>query len=357
MAAGIIQGIDKGAVGFVQELGQTWHQFPEYEHIDGQVNFDKAREVLGYEVVKVPLKLNAPGLAYDNVETEMRALVRTDKNIPVYVGCVTEKFEVVQNSFFIDELENNLFANNPQLAIESVGTLWSGRIAFMNILLSKFHVKKDQGETVTRLMYYNAFGGKAIAACAHDTRIVCNNTLNIAEAQGAANKTLYRFTHTQGVTKRVNDYLADLNELQAIAQSRKDSYDYLADKNMTTSDVEKFIGNILPMSGDPKLAQFQTTKIARREKILDIFENAADLQGAIRHTRYAMMNAVTNFNQYLSYASKEKIDPAANWWNVATGGTKHQLNQKTFDILMTPEIPDVTGTVPTAELIEAAVMN
>ena len=209
MAAGIIPNVDKGAVGFVGELGQTWHQFPEYEHINGQVEFAKAREVLGYEVVKVPLKLNAPGLVYDNLPTPMLALVRTDLNIPVYVGgTVTDKFEVVQNSLFLDELENNLFANNPQLAIESCGTLWSGRIAFVNILLSKFHVMNDEGETVTRLMYYNAFGGKAIAACAHDTRIVCNNTLNIAEAQGLANKTLYRFTHTQGVTERVNDYLA-----------------------------------------------------------------------------------------------------------------------------------------------------
>ena len=58
MAAGI-ETIDTGIVGYVSELGHTWHGMEQYKQIDGPVEIAACRDVLDYPVEKIELVIPA----------------------------------------------------------------------------------------------------------------------------------------------------------------------------------------------------------------------------------------------------------------------------------------------------------
>jgi hypothetical protein len=361
MAHGITQ-YDNGAVGFCEVFGGTWHRLPQYEQLNGEVTLDKAREILGYEVVKVPLALHVPAdsgmnqkmldshgkLAVmpsltsggDNTlkESSMYALVRTDHGIPVFGQSVSEEYEIFPNCAFLDNIKEQLLTLNSELKIESCGSLWGGRVAFLNIMMEKFAVKGDCSETVSRLMFWNAFGGRSISACGHNTRVVCNNTSMMAEAQGAMNKSLKKFKHTSGAPKRVTNHFLDIAEMHGLIAARKEALDYMAGIQMNTADVNNFLGHLLPIPKDAGAATV-TRRTNVQVEIKSLFETAPDVQGAIARTRYAMWNAVTAYNQH--HTLSKDVDAAYSWFNVATGGNRHEVNQTAYGLLTKPEIPEL----------------
>ena len=366
MSAGIIAGEDRGLVGFVPLFGHTWHGFPEYKELDGAVPVTEARECLDYTVVKVPLAYDVPAeisagtpenpdlktpnpmLQHPNIKhgtrTFMTALVRTDTGRVLHDISVGKDFQIYPNTDFIDRLQRGLFSKYPEMAVESCGTLWGGKVAFINILLNRYHINGDPSETIDRLMFYNTFGGKSDSACIHSTRIVCNNTLMMAEAQGKLNKTLRKFRHTKGMPDRVEDYLIDLSELQPVIKAHHDAILSLAEKQMTVTDVKNFLGNIFPIqavAGKNLSKALATGRANKQEAILKIFETATDLQdNSIRQTRYAMLNAVTNWNQHTIPDDSETVDKAFTWFDVASGGIRDDRNQQALKILLMPVIPE-----------------
>jgi hypothetical protein len=362
MPAGIVAGEDRGAVGYVVDLGHHWHGCPEYIELDGEVPMPTVREKLSYNVVKVPLGFNIlpevptvadksgavvnvpnPLLAYPKLvhgmPANMCALVRTDTGRILHEVSVSPGFGVYQNEEFVDRLDKGLFAKYPNLSVESCGTLWGGRIAFINIMLNKYRIKGDDSETIDRLMFYNVFGGKSDAACVHSTRIVCWNTLQMAAIQGKLNETLRKFRHTSGIVERVEQYLIDLSELQKVIDAYNQAIEALAFMQMDTEDVGNFLGNMFPI--DSKMSKkMMTGRKNKQDEILNVFETAPDLQGKIARSRYAMLQAETFVAQHVLPEDSEVVDDAFAWWDVAAGGTRNDRNQKALKLLMEPNIPE-----------------
>ena len=356
MAHGIVKGVDAGAVGFVKELGHTWHGLTEYEELEGPLSVGKVREKLEYEVVKCPDALFVPEYLRPRMPAEshlkickgMYNLVRVDKGELVFNTTVREDYQIYQNKDFIDQIENGILASYPSLAIESCGSLFGGNKAFVSILLDRFKVGKDKSETILRIMYTNAFGGGSISCSCHTRRVVCNNQHRLAEAQSAADETLRKFRHTKGAPEKVGKYLVDLCKLKAVTEVHKEALNHLADVQMDERDVKMFLGNLFPVpavsAGSTGSADEEKSgrAIARREnkqgEILDLFEGLEDLQGDIKGTRYAMFQAVTYYN---SHSTTKSIDSAFVFDNIVNGGNRHELNKKAFDILIGKDIPEV----------------
>lgn len=358
MSAGIVKNIDQGIVGYVEMFGKTWHQFPEYEMMDGQVPMEKALSTLDYKVAKVPLAFSLPDnmknlfpadtngkLAMTPVDpdrpdtkpTPMYALVRQDTGTNVFNVSVGEDFTIYQNSDFLTEIEKGLLSKYPELKIESAGSLFGGRLAFVNIILDVANIKKDCSSTVTRLMYCNAFGGRAIQACVHQTRVVCMNTLKISAAQGAANNTLKKFRHSKGVVRSVNKHLTEMAELKLVTEQHNAIMDKLAETQMSIKDVENFLSVLVPVKSD-FTQRGESRAENKRDTILEIFETAKDLQGDIAGTRYAMFQSVTNYSQYQNV--NKSTDKAGAWYDVVSGGIRHKFNQSALDILSKETIPE-----------------
>lgn len=337
MAHGIMKNVDKGVVGYVEKFGGTWHNFDEYRQKNGAVTLEEAKECLGYEVEKRPVYINMNEGGYSECE-KMYVLVRSDNQRPIHNISVSDEYQIYQNIDFLNEIGNSIL-DNEIMTIESCGSLWAGRLAFVNFLLANFRVKGDESETISKLMYYNAFGGRSISACAHNKRVVCNNTMMMAEAQGAANATLRKFKHTSGAPVRVEKHLVDLTALFSSVDIHRKQLDRLAEQKMNSADVSAFLGNMFPISEDDSDRK-KTTRQNRQDTLLNLFENADDLQGAIARTRYAMLQATTAFSQHKTL-SKE-VDETYSWFNVVSGGERHKFNHSAWKILTADTIPSVS---------------
>lgn len=351
MAHGIVKNVDRGVVGFIAEFGKTWHGLKEYAQQDGEVTKEQVREALGYEVQKVSLGLKLqeyqlakmPAGTHDKI-TDMFALVRCDSGTVLHNISVSQEYQIYQNAEFLDEVESGILKDHPELAIESCGSLFGGRKAFVSLLLNRFRVKKDSSETLSRLMYTNAFGGIAISCGLSTVRVVCNNTHYMATAQSLANGTLRKHKHTKGAPQKVKDNLIDIMALNEETRKHKEALDFMVDKQMDKRDVDVFLGNIFPVSKDDSEDVVTGKAFARRtnkqEEIRSVFETAPDLQGDIAGTRYAMFQAVTNFN---SHGTTKENDTAFVWDNILSGGNRHKVNQYAFDILTDDEITPRKG--------------
>jgi hypothetical protein len=186
MSAGIME-FDVGKVSGVQS---TWHKLPQYTCFpDRPITVAESVEVATYPIEKQQLYRG------NGIPVDAWSLVRTDKDVTL-VPAVGERFTIVQNHHMVNFISEHLLAVYPDLAIQSVGTLWNGATFFLNLSINEFQVKGDKSPTVTNLMYCNPLGKGSYVACAHSTRVVCANTARIAEAQGLANQSLKKFRHT-----------------------------------------------------------------------------------------------------------------------------------------------------------------
>lgn len=337
MGAGIYPGKDKGVVGYVDELGQTWHLFEEYEHINGPVSIDKARETLLTPVEKISLILSPTpeqiqtlldnGLTDEQIGEllskpveavyggHMYALMHMERGDTLFGQSVTDDYEVILNDEFLDYVEN-LMGDPHNLTIESCGTLFAGRVSFVNIMLKDITIAGDISPTIYRLMYTNAYGGRAITAGLHWIRIVCNNTLTMAEAQAAATATLRKFTHTKGTPGRVQAHLIELTGLYRLIDEQNVSLQWLADQSMNGNDVDKFLTTLFPLK-EKAHARLVASMTKKRDRIRELFETRADLQGGIARTRFAMLQAVT-FHTSHDMAAKRGTDFAYAWHKTLT---------------------------------------
>jgi len=322
MSAGIMEN-DKLVVGLVDLYGKAWHNHENCEHLDGVVPVEKAQDVFAYKVAKMPLFL-ADGTAVLGAN----ALVREDTGNILWPS-VGERYKEVQNDIFLGWVKE-MILDKFNISIESAGTLLNGQKAFLNLILNEHIVKGDISKTVTRLMYSNSFGGESLQACVHGTRIVCNNTLRMASVQGAANKTLRKFRHTTNAMEKVEAHFVNLAEIIAEAKEHNEKMDYLASISMNSADVENVLGIIAPIP--EKDGRGKTVATNKRGAILELFENKEDLQGDIAKTKYAFLNAVTDWADHKSQV-RNGTDEMGRFWD-GIYGVKDKFKQQTMNALI-----------------------
>lgn len=326
---GIVKDVDAGIVGYVDQLGPTWHHMKEYTQKDGPVFDAEALAVLDFPVAKVPVSLSTTG----EVIPDMFVLVREDKSLILHPQTVTGEYTIFPNSLFVERIHADLLANNPDVTIESAGTLFGGRICFVNIMLDVFQYNGDLSKTVVRLMLSNAYGGRAVTACLHRTRIVCYNTLRMAEAQGEADDLLRKFRHTKTVRGRVQSAAMALAGIRDAERASRAAIEALTVQPMTTVEVTNFLATLIPIPEDAG-QKMTTRRQNKRDAVEALFATAPDLQGGIARTRYAMLQAVTNWTQHGTIPEdSEEVDSAFTFHEVATGGQRDFINQQALSLL------------------------
>lgn len=325
MAHGIMD-LDRLAVGFVEVYGKAWHNHPNCLHLDGPVPLETAHDIFDYEVEKVPVVIEGT----DIVVPGNHALIRKDDGeVTVLYPSVGDRYRVIQNADLLAWVEAGLLIPF-DISLESVGTLLNGQKAFVNLILNEHVVPGDVSKTVTRLMYSNSFGGDSYQACVHTTRIVCNNTLRMATAQGATNETLKRFRHTKNAAQKIEEYTIELAEIAGAAREHHAKMDHLATLPMNGKDVEVFMDTIIPLPKDKDGELKEGRKLTRRQNqhdaILKIFEEKDDLQGKIARTRYAMVQAATDWADHES-SVRNGDDEGGRFWD-GLWGVKDKFKQK-----------------------------
>lgn len=311
---------DRGVV-----WGTTWHGLPQYIQQDGPVSYDQALEVLDYPLETIRLGFDLEGAHH---QVEAFAVIRRDTN-SVLVDHVGTEFTVMNNANLLNVVNDGLLKDFPELKIESVGTLRHGAVAFVNIKMDEFQVKGDTSPTVNRLMYYNPLGLGAYKVCAHSIRIVCNNTLMAAQAQGKANDSLTKISHTKFSPDRVNTKLIDLAEVMLGLTAHREQMEYLATQQVDGEYITTFLDNLFPVSDDATDAVRSRTT-GRRMEVMAQFASDQGLNG-IAFTRYGLLQAVTYLADHDD--PRKGSDDAFVTWDGLVGARANQ-KQKALALLV-----------------------
>lgn len=298
-----MHGIQKSDRGYV--WGTTWHCLENYITQDEPVSNEQTRTVLNYNLEKRRL------YRLDGSPTDVFEIIRTDTN-DVLVNSCTETYTIANNLHLFNYIEEFVLSQDPNVKIESVGTLFSGAIAFVNLLLGKYHIKGDESETMNRLMYYNPLGRGSYRACSHNIRVVCWNTLNASEAQGIANKSLIKVPHTKNSVQKLSQAIADLMGIKVAFDNFELQLQELTRKPFTQDTIETTIKNAMFKQ---EISKNRVKKI--RERVEGVIESTKDeYTGNTRDSRYVLLQSFTNM---LDHTVSKKSDLAYAHWDGLVG--------------------------------------
>lgn len=304
MAHGITS-IDRGVV-----QGTTWHQLQQYIQQDGPVTPDQAISVLDYPIEKRQLTRHVNGKP---VLAKAWEVVRGDTNTPL-VDHVGQDFAVMSNRVLFDYINSTILAEFPDVGIESVGTLWGGSTAFVNLNVGEFQVKGDKSKTVSRLMYYNPLGKGKYKVCAHSIRVVCNNTLRMATNEAIASGLLRMVSHTKNAEANIKGAMGEMLALRQAFLEEKELMDAFAAKAIKQAELDAFFGQWLPKDEDAS-----DSKDTRRTNLITGITNQFEKDQALAGgTAYGLMNAVTYW--YDHEIPNRGNDTAAVIWDGMVGG-------------------------------------
>jgi phage/plasmid-like protein (TIGR03299 family) len=307
MAHGITE-VDKGYVH-----GTTWHGLEQYVQQDHAVSPDQAVEVLDFPLEKRPLyRLDVNG---NMVEAKAWEIIRPDHDLALahHVG---KDFTVMSNKALFDYINDNVLSEFPDISIESVGTLWSGKIAFVNLNVGEFGIDGDESKSVSRLMYYNPLGLGKYKVCAHNVRVVCNNTLRMATSEAITNGLLRMVSHTKNAEQNIKGALSEILAIRQNFLDMKEALEELNRMDVNAARMGEFFDKWLPQTEEDKKSQNKDT---RRSNLITGITNQFEGDDSIKgRSMYGLLNAVTYW--YDHEIPSRGNDTASIAWDGIVGG-------------------------------------
>lgn len=322
---------DRLAVGYTDLYGKAWHEHENATHYPENVPIERAEAIFDFDVEKYPVYIQKEG-SFEQVPSQF-LLVDAQHKTVLSPSTVTDKYTVVQNRDWFELLRSGILTTH-ELKIESCGTLFNRKKAYLNAVVMEHKVKGDVSPTLTRLLYTNSFDNCSYMACVNQVRVVCNNTLRAASAQGAANGTLRKFRHTAGSEKALGEYAVEMAEVVNAIKVHNDILDVLAVQQMSTEDVETFLQDLFVFKEDAEeKGREWTGRKNRADQVLTLFDSKPDLtSGQIKHTKYAMLNAVTEWADH-DAPTRNGSDMMSRQWS-GLFGQKDVLKQAALSLLV-----------------------
>ena len=271
---------------------------------------EKAREKLGFDIVKEPL--HRKGWHDSDFAEEVEGnfcLVRTDHDV-VVVPHVGSRFEVTSHSQLLEHIERFIMPEFSDLVYDSVGTLNNGATGFVSLRLGTFGIKGDDSPTVSNLFAYNPLGEGSFKFCGNNVRVVCQNTSNFALREGRGNGSLHHVRHTKNSGQRITEALVNIAEAKMGMQRMTETLDELSHVDVDTAYVDQYLQAMFPMT-EPKTIVKTENQYAKHCAVLDLFENDDSMNQSIRRSKYSLYQATTNYVDHGAdgdYGAKEVFD-------------------------------------------------
>lgn len=307
MASGILE-FDRGVL-----KNRSWHMSARYLHQDTPVTREQVNTVFGFNIIKKPLHFITDAGVTIKVPGA-HALVREDTG-HVLVPSVGDRFVAESNIKLADIVFDGVLKAFPELTVEGCITLWNNQTAVLQLQGPEFQVRGDQSPTFSRFLYCNPLGKGAYSVGVHNERVVCANTLRVAMAEGAANKSLRRFSHTRTAFDKINSYMEEIAETKLALTRHVEELNQLSAVNVTTEEVQDFLKFMFPIKEAMSDCQVERAKTAKAN-VMTVFESDQGMVAANSKSRYALLNALTfKVDHDTSNVGKRGRDLAANQWD------------------------------------------
>jgi phage/plasmid-like protein (TIGR03299 family) len=325
----------KGGVASMMYAGETpWHGLGT--KVEKEVTAAAAIKLAGLDWTcdKHPIYLagknQVDGIPVIGTKIEDKVAVVRNGDGAV-LGLVSEDYHIIQNEEcfgFLDEI-----VGSGQAIFHTAGALFGGRVIFCTIKLPTDAKVGDDLINKYLLMKSAHDGTSALHVRWTPIRVVCANTLSVAMSKKSDAQVSIR--HTSKCQPRIEEARKVLRLADEYYQVMEKQFNALLNQKFSDGDMKTFSETLFPQQGE-ELAGI-TRK--RRERVVDLFSTGRG-NAAVKNTRWAAFNAITEYADHFMTVRPEKHDGEVSSHQISearmisiTDGTGSRLKQKAFDLL------------------------
>ena len=259
----------------------AWHGLGQ--RVDHTLRWDDAITAAGldWEVSKHQLR------SHEGTLIDAYGIFRGDSG--AFLGTVGDRYTPIQNKAMGEALDL-IIGNIDGAHYESAGALGKGETVWaMARIPEEIRVGDDVSEPF--LLFSNRHDGKGSATVKlTTTRVVCQNTLNVALKSGGS---FFRITHHRDAERKVEAAVQAIHGIRQQIGGINGIFNHLAGAPLTMEQVSAFLNTLLPVKDDDKES---TRNKNKKAAILQLFEiNDNNKFPEQRGTAFNMFNAVTAY--------------------------------------------------------------
>jgi phage/plasmid-like protein (TIGR03299 family) len=288
-------------LGTVLEDYPTREQAKAIAHPWEPISEPVYRAVHGFRDSADPALDGMPYTRYEEIP-EAKAIVRDDND--TVLGVVSDTYEPVSNETLYDIAEA-IQGEDQTVRLETGGSLKGGKKVWLLLRLNEPVVLSGDSITAT-LCYYalqnnhdaaGAFRGQAIS-----TRIVCDNTSQVADMEAGAAGTEFVFRHTVNVKDRIEEAKRALAGWREGVQQWRLQQEALLQARVERWQEKEFTEMFLPMPPPHTVSLRVEKNVIEARRQLDSIITGETLEG-VHGTAYGLVQASV---EYLNHARKAK---------------------------------------------------
>ena len=308
--------------GFVEMafVGQTpWHKLGQELEEGASIEQWQVAAGMDWSIERSPVRFNAQG--NDQIYSGQSVLYRSDDNTPLSV--VSNRYKPVQPKevlgFFRDLVAENGFK------IHTAGTLMGGKRMWALAETGKFG-EVCKGDGIGGFLLLSTSCDKTLATTARFTtvRVVCNNTLTAAvnrDVNQVSFSHIQQFDHV-AVKAQLGNAVESFGSFMEMAK-------HLQKAKLSAEEAKDFVSFLVATSVQLADEEYDVTTNRAYKKILALFNEEAKGIELVGHTKWGMVNAVT---EYYDHFNPTRSDDAR--LNSAWFGAGERAKNQALDLLL-----------------------
>ena len=308
--------------GFVEMafVGETpWHKLGQELEEGASIEQWQVAAGMDWSIERSPVRFNAQG--NDQIYSGQSVLYRSDDNTPLSV--VSNRYKPVQPKevleFFRDLVAENGFK------IHTAGTLMGGKRMWALAETGKFG-EVCKGDGIGGFLLLSTSCDKTLATTARFTtvRVVCNNTLTAAvnrDVNQVSFSHIQQFDHV-AVKAQLGNAVESFGSFMEMAK-------HLQKAKLSAEEAKDFVSFLVATSVQLADEEYDVTTNRAYKKILALFNEEAKGIELVGHTKWGMVNAVT---EYYDHFNPTRSDDAR--LNSAWFGAVERAKNQALDLLL-----------------------
>lgn len=313
----------KAEMAFVGET--PWHGLGQELQEGASIEQWQKSAGMDWTIDSYPVEYGAPneaGIFKTYQFAGQNVLYRSDNKEPLSV--VSNRYKAVQPKevleFFRDLVAENGFK------IHTAGTLRGGRRMWALAETGKFgEVCKDDGVGGYLLLSTSCDRTLATTARFTTVRVVCNNTLSMArqETQNCVSFSHIQHFNHEVVKAKLGNAVESFGSFMAMAK-------HLQTQQLNAQASEDFLKTLLANVTQIKDEEYDLSKNRAYKKILSLFDCEAKGLSLVGHTKWGMLNAVTEYYDHHAPSRSNDARLDNSWF-----GSGEAVKNKAVQLLTT----------------------
>ena len=283
-------------------------------------SWEEAREAagLGWDPIKVPAYTLAGIDEVGNPRFEeiegWKSVVRSDDQSTL--AMVRDTYHVINHKEIGEIVESLLEQDN--IKYETAGSLKGGKKVWALMKLdTPLNIAKDPSQTFSYVLVSTSHDSSAaLQALSTNVRVVCANTLRLAEVEATKYNTAFRFTHNASWSNRMDEAKLALRGVREESVKYAELATRLLGMKVTAKGSRVFIDEFLPLpTTEASDKVIESVKLARLK--MDGILKSETCVG-INHTAYGLVQASVEYLDWFRRSNSDENRFERSVYNAST---------------------------------------